>query len=277
MDEREEELSLLEIDAKNALYYEYDPPSAPDGKTFVFINPITGDCSLWQGQIGPALRKAGHGTLVYNFRGQAKSSFDPAIALDDELITADLMRVIAELKIDAPIVVGLSIGGLYAIRAHAQGLKPAGVVLVNTLRKMSPRIDWMNRMCVRLMQQGGPTLLRDVASHVITSEAMHAAMIDDIFGNPSAYEGLAEDAGFMNLVTHMAATSWDMDLTGLDLPVLVTTGYQDRVFYNPADVDALFAELPQGLRLDMPQAGHMIPAERPKEFILALMGFADIL
>lgn len=270
-------MSLLEIDAKNALYYEYDPPSAPDGKTFVFINPITGDCALWQGQIGPALRKAGHGTLVYNFRGQAKSSFDPDIALDDKLITADLIRVISALKIDAPILVGLSIGGLYAIRAHAEGLRPAGIVLINTLRKMSPRIDWMNRMCVRLMQQGGPTLLRDVASHVITSEATHAAMIDDIFNNPSAYQGLEETEGFMNLVTHMAETSWEMDLTGIDLPVLVTTGYQDRVFYNPKDVDDLFAQLPQGIRLDIPHAGHMIPAERPKEFILALMGFADII
>ena len=270
-------MSLLEIDAKNALYYEYDPPSVPDGKTFVFINPITGDCSLLQGVIGPTLRKAGHGTLVYNFRGQAQSSFDPAIALDDELITADLMRIVSDLKIDNAIIVGLSIGGLYAIRAHAKGLKPAGIVLVNTLRKMSPRIDWMNKICVRLMQHGGPTLLRDVASHVITSEPTHAAMIDDVFSNPAAYEGLAEDAGFMNLVTHMAETSWDMDLTKLDLPVLVTTGYQDRVFFNPGDVDDLFADLPQGLRLDMPHAGHMIPAERPKEFILALMGFADIL
>lgn len=270
-------MPLLEIDAKNALYYEYDAPSAKGGKTFVFINPITGDCSLWQGLIGPALRKAGHGTLVYNFRGQAKSTFDPAIALDDEVITADLMRIVAELKIDAPILVGLSIGGLYAIRAHTKGLKPAGIVLVNTLRKMSPRIDWMNRMCVRLMQQGGPTLLRDVASHVITSEATHSGMIDDIFNNPTAYEGLSQDAGFMNLVTHMAETSWAMDLSKLDLPVLVTTGYQDRVFYNAADVDDLFADLPQGLRLDMPHAGHMIPAERPKEFILALKGFADSL
>lgn len=270
-------MSQLEIDAKNALYYEYEAPTSPGGKTFVFINPITGDCALWQGQIGPALRAAGHGTLVYNFRGQANSSFDPSIALDDKLITADLMRIINAMKIDAPIVVGLSIGGLYAIRAHAEGLRPAGIVLVNTLRKMSPRIDWMNRMCVRLMQQGGPTLLRDVASHVITSEAIHSAMIDDIFNNPSAYEGLTEEQGFMNLVTHMAETSWEMDLTKLDMPVLVTTGYQDRVFYNPADVDDLFADLPHGLRLDMPQAGHMIPAERPKEFILALMGFADIL
>ncbi len=270
-------MAILEIDEKNALFYEFSPPASPDGKTFVFINPITGDCSLWQGQIGPALRAQGHGTLVYNFRGQANSPFDTNIALDDTLITADLIRLVEALKVENVILVGLSIGGLYAIRAFENGYRPAGIVLINTLRKMSPRIDWMNKVCVRFMKEGGPTLLRDAASHVITSEALHATMIEDVFGTEAGYQGLTEDEGFMNLVTYMAATSWDMDLTEMDIPVLVTTGYQDRVFYNARDVDDLFAELPQGIRLDMPQAGHMIPAERPKDLTLALMGFADIL
>lgn len=270
-------MTQLQIDDSNSLYYEYSPCTNGLGKTFVFINPITGDCSLWQGSIGPALRNAGHGTLVYNFRGQAHSTFAPGTALSDAVIVNDLRRLIEALSIEMPIIVGLSIGGLYGIRAIEQGSAFSGLVLINTLRKMSARIDWMNRICVRLMKTGGTTLLRDTMSHVITSPEMHGAMIDDIFDTPPNYEPLAEDAGFMNLVTHMAQTDWAMDCSALDLPVLVTTGYQDRVFYDPNDVDTMFAELPNGLRLDMPHAGHMIPAERPKELILALLGFAATL
>ncbi len=267
----------LKIDDGNSLYYEHHAPAAPDGKTFVFVNPITGDCSLWEARIGPALRAAGHGTLIYNFRGQAKSTFSPDLALDAGLIVSDLQRIIAACDIDRPILVGLSIGGLYGIRVVEQGARFGGLVLINTLRKMSPRIDWMNRICVRLMRMGGPTLLRDTMSHVITGPATHAAMIDDIFDADPSYEAMPEDAGFMNLVTHMAQTDWAMDCRALDLPVLVTTGYQDRVFYDPADVDAMFGDLPNGIRLDMPHAGHMIPAERPRELIVALLGFASSL
>ena len=270
-------MSHLRIDDDNTLYFEHDAPTAADGKTFVFVNPVTGDCSLWQGQIGPALRAAGHGTLVYNFRGQANSAFAAGTDLNADLITDDLMRVIADRGIADPVVVGLSIGGLYAIRALEKGARFSGLVLINTLRKMSPRIDWMNRICVRLMAKGGPTLLRDTMSHVITGQDLHAAMLEDVFGTDPAYEPLAEEAGFMNLVTHMADTDWTIDCAKLDLPVLVTTGYQDRVFYDAADVDEMFRELPQGYRLDMPQAGHMIPAERPKELIIALLGFAATL
>ena len=263
----------LRIDDSNSLYYEHDQPSSAEGRTYVFVNPVTGDCSLWQNRIGPALRDAGHGTLVYNFRGQANSDFAPGTALNAELITADLMRLIEDRAVADPIVVGLSIGGLYAIRAIEQGARFSGLVLINTLRKMSPRIDWMNRICVRLMAMGGPTLLRDTMSHVITGRDLHAAMIDDVFGADGVYEPLAPEAGFMNLVTHMAETDWTIDCGALDLPVLVTTGYQDRVFYDPADVDEMFAALPQGYRLDMPQAGHMIPAERPTDLTIALLGF----
>ncbi len=269
-------MSMLELGPNDGLYFDHKAPTDPDGKTFIFVNPITGDCSLWDSMIAPALREAGHGTLIYNFRGQANSPFSADIDLDDSLIVDDLIALIEAENPVRPVVVGLSIGGLYGARAVERGLSLNGLVLINTLRVMSPRIDWMNRLCLRLMQQGGMTLLRDCISHVVVGQTVQAAMIEDIFDNPPAYEPLDEDAGFMNLVTHMGQTSWEMDYSGLNLPVLVTTGYQDRVFYNPADVDQLFDTLPQGYRLDMPHAGHMIPAERPQELIMALLGFARL-
>lgn len=267
-------MAMLEISPKDALYFEHNPPTAPDGHCFVFVNPITGDCSLWENVIAPALRDAGHGTLIYNFRGQAHSTFSPDLALDDTVIIDDLARIIDAEKPKDPILVGLSIGGLYAARAYLKGVSMSGLVLINTLRIMSPRIDWMNRLCLRLMKEGGMTLLRDSISHVLTGPATHGAMLSDIFDNPPTYEPMAEDTGFMNLVTWMGQTSWELDYSQLDLPVLVMTGYQDRVFYDAADVNALFDTLPDAYRLDLPHAGHMIPAERPQETVMGLIGFA---
>jgi hypothetical protein len=44
--------------------------------------------------IGPALRAADYGTLVYNFRGQADSTFTPNTDLGPATIVADLKRIV---------------------------------------------------------------------------------------------------------------------------------------------------------------------------------------
>ena len=63
-------MSLLPLNANEALYYELDQPSRTDAPTFVFVNAITGDTSMWQAAVGPALRSAGFGTLCWTLDPQ---------------------------------------------------------------------------------------------------------------------------------------------------------------------------------------------------------------
>ena len=52
-------VSKLDIDQKNSLYYEYE-----EGKqntyTYVFVNALTGNTSVWNGVIGKRLKDEGH-------------------------------------------------------------------------------------------------------------------------------------------------------------------------------------------------------------------------
>jgi len=59
-------MATLNLGPQDALYYEHSAPTAKNGYTFVFFNALTGDTGAWEAVIGPGLRKAGHGTLVYN-------------------------------------------------------------------------------------------------------------------------------------------------------------------------------------------------------------------
>ena len=61
---------------------------------------------MWQAEIGPAMRKAGYGTLAFNFRGQAKSTAKEGLVLNEPLITADLMKLLEHLNPPNPILVG---------------------------------------------------------------------------------------------------------------------------------------------------------------------------
>lgn len=267
-------MPMLDLGPDDALYYEWTPPPDAGAPSFVFVNPITGDTSLWTGAVTPPLVAAGYGALVYDFRGQAKSRYRADRALDADLIVADLAAVVRHAAPAAPILVGLSIGGLYAARAILEeGVDAAGLVLVNTLRKLSPRVRWMNDATLRAMQVGGPNLMKDLYFHLLVGEAFQAANRDAFLADPPDYAPLDPQSGAYNLVTHMARTGWDVDWSKLRLPTLVMTGLQDRVFYDAANVAELYASLPDARRIDVAEAGHMLPAETPGRLVEALLAF----
>ncbi len=267
-------MSKLTIDESNGLYYEYTAPKS-DKPTFVFVNPITGDVSLWNGHVVPALQAHGFGTLVYNFRGQDKSAYSDGTKLTDELIIGDLQRIIDEVKPSKPILAGLSIGGLYAARAILNGTEASGLVLINTLRKITPRIDWMNTASLRVMEVGGPNLMKDVYTQFIFGEEFQRANRDQFLLDKPDYTPLDKSSGAYNLLTWMGKTNWDIAWSKLNLPTLVLTGLQDRIFYEKANVDELFNSLPNGTRIDMANAGHMLPVELPDDFAKAIIDFGE--
>tara|TARA_R110002167_G_scaffold14871_1_gene59827 strand:+ start:1238 stop:2050 length:813 start_codon:yes stop_codon:yes gene_type:complete len=267
-------MPTLQLSPEDGLYYELDRPSEPGKPSFVFVNPITGDLSMWQAEIGPALRAAGYGTLCYNFRGQGGSPYAKGTDLTAELIAADLKHIVEALEVERPVLVGLSIGGLYAARAYLAGCPVEALVLVNTLRRIGPRLAWMNDATLRLMAVAGPALMRDVMTPLLFGPDFLAEHRDEFLLPDTAYEPLDPDSGAYNLLTWMGKSDWDVPWNKLDCPVLVSMGPNDRIFYDADVVAALYAELPNARRVDVPEAGHMLPAEAPARFTEILLEFA---
>ena len=269
-------MNQFNIDTSNALPYLYQAPAeGAQGKTLVFINPITGDLSLWNEHIVPAMQAKGYGTLVYNFRGQANAPYSPDARLTDDLIISDLQALLAHVGAPNPVLVGLSIGGLYAARAMLDGTPVAALVLINTLRKITPRLAWMNDASLRVMEVGGPNLMKDLYFHLLVGEPYQQENRAQFLSNEPDYTPLPKDSGAWNLLTWMGKSDWDIDWSELSVPTLVITGTQDRVFYDRPIIDELFALLPDATRVDMHDAGHMLPAEQPAGFIAHLGKFVD--
>ena len=263
----------LSLSEGNTIFYDYTPPSTEEGVTFVFYNALTGDAGMWLSEIAPALQQAGHGTLVWNFRGQANSSFTPGLALDDLLIVADAGRLLLELKPPRCVLVGLSIGGLFAARTYLAGWPAAGMVLINTLRRPGPRLAWLNDAALRCAEVGGLELIKDLFGALIFNEEWLAQNRVNAFKD-TPYTPLTPEHGHYRLLSDCRSADWDVPYEQLDLPVLVLTGLQDDMFLNPVDVATYAARLPQAQRLDLADAGHMVPVEQPQAFIQALLDFA---
>lgn len=262
---------LLKLDDTDALYYCHTPPARQGAPTFVFVNALTGATGAWEAAVAPALRDQGFGTLSYNFRGQADSSFDPALELTDAVIVEDLQRLLAELRPVRPILVGLSIGGLYAARAVLGGAQADGLVLLNTLREIGPRIDWVNHAMARIVAHGGVGLFLDAMFPLLVNGDFAATARENFLRGD--YAPLPPDHGHMNLMRNAAHTDWALDYSALTLPVLVITGLQDRVFLDRDVVDRLFTRLPDARREDWPDAGHLLPQEAPDRLADALARF----
>lgn len=268
-------MSKLEIDNENELYYEYHPPEADKGCTFVFFNALTGDTSMWEAFIGSQLRAAGHGTLVYNMRGQAGSRFAPDLKLSMDLGVSDACRLLETVNPPRVVLVGLSIGGLFGARAFLAGAKAIGLVFLNTLRKAGPRLEWIGESLVRTMDVGGMELFRDLFMQLLMNEDWIRKNRPNFLKHDSNYTPLDKHSGHYKLLSEAGRESdWDLPYEKLTLPTLVVTGLQDHIFFEADAVDELFHRLPSGRRVDMTDSGHMIPAERPEELLELLLDFA---
>jgi pimeloyl-ACP methyl ester carboxylesterase len=266
----------LEITPEESLFYEYDAPGAT-GQTFVFVNALTGNTGMWQADaIGPKLRAAGYGTLCYNFRGQTESKTSVESKPTPTQIVEDLGRVVAHVNPPRPILVGLSIGGLFAAQAYHAGAPAEGIVLINTLRKPSDRLNWINTAMADGVAAGGFRLIMSLSLPMLVNPEKLAEMRAGVItGAP--FEPIEPNDGGYRLMVESVATDWDFPWDSLDVPVLVQVGLHDRVFLVHEDVDELMTRIPNVRREDFTDAGHLIPAERPEAFTESLMDFARTL
>ena len=255
----------------DGLYYEHQPPAG--GVTFVFFNALTGDTASWEA-IAAALRANGHGSLLWNFRGQKDSPFGDPGAIGAKQIVADSVTLIRALAPAQPVYVGLSIGGLFAAQAHLGGAPCEALLLINTLRKAGSRLDWVNAAVHRAALTGGGRLIQDLYMPLLCGPAWLAANRER-FLQDEPYAPIDPASGFACLLTAGAGADWDLPYERLTMPVTVLSGLQDRVFYDAADVAALAGRLPDAELVDLPDIGHLVTLERPQAVIDACLALVE--
>ncbi|MBK1669363.1 hypothetical protein CKO28_15095 [Rhodovibrio sodomensis] len=267
-------VAYIELGPADRIAYVHTPPSSASGVTFIGFNALTGDMAGFENTLGEALRDAGHGTLWWDYRGQGQSPLGDDTAVGAMQIAGDAKRLLDELGPQRPVLLGLSVGGLYAARAWLAGAQATGLVLVNTLRRDGPRLKWINGALTRLAATGGLGLIKDAYLPLLTNESWQAGNADS-FLQPGGYSPLDRSAGIFRLIESGEQVDWDLPYEDLSLPVLNVTGLQDWIFYDEADVTRLLARLPDVRPVALADAGHLIPIERPRALAQELLTFAE--
>lgn len=264
---------FVKIDEKNQIHVIHQKPS--EGKqTFVFLNSMGATTNVWEDRIAPALRAQGYGTLSFDYRGQGESLFGTNAVLEPDEIVSDIVRVLEDQQPERPIMCGLSIGGLFAVRAIEKGAKVEAIALVNTLRKPNAQVEWINTLEARLIAMGGMPLVYDVLRPVLSS----AAELEKMRGTHLPEEGYTPwpaEHPRRRLADGVNKADWNFPWEILTIPSLIFVGLHDRLFRIQKDVDDILTRIPNATVAQYPDGGHSLQAEFPEEFVSDLVKFAE--
>ena len=140
-----------------------------------------------------------------------------------------------------------------------------GLILINTLRKPSSRLDWINRAMVNAAKLGGSALIMDMGMPVIASPKFLKKIKENalVFEN---YKPLKKNDGILKLMEGSLTANWSFDWSKINIPTLVITGHLDRMFRIPEDVEELVKKIRNSITIELPNCGHLIPLEEPELF-----------
>ena len=265
----------MALSPHNGLSYKYQAPNSADGFTFVCFNPLTGDKAMWETGIGARFINQGHGLLTWNMRGQANSPFSNGEIHEDNIV-GDTIRLLKKIKPQNPVFIGLSIGGLYAAKVHLgkENYPCLGLVLINTLRKIGPRLSWINKSLVRLAETGGLDLLRDVYSPLLFGEKWQAQNRENFLKSYS-YTPIKKNDGAWHLLKAGENTMWNVNWETINVPVFNITGLQDQIFRNDKIIAEMLTQFQSIKSIEYKDAGHMIPVETPEQLAKDILKFIE--
>lgn len=252
----------------------------PDAPCVVLLHGGGQTRFSWAGA-GKALVEAGYHVVNFDARGHGESDWAGPGGYSLAHHAADLQAVTAGIR--GPVaLVGASLGGATALRAMAEGMKPAAVVLVDIV----PNPDRQGVQRIRDFMQAKPEgfdTLEEVAD-AIAAYNPHRRRPQDLDG---LRRNLREEGGRFRWHWDPAflGREIDVELAELgatvegaraagDVPVLLIRGLSSDVI-NDGGMAALRDVLPQMEVYDVAGAGHMVAGDRNDMFNAGMLQFLE--
>ncbi len=254
-------------------YEERGKSKAPGDAAILLLHSLLCDGGMWDAQVGP-LSELGR-VLVFDLPGHGKSEVPPPFTLEDH--TGALADVFADLKVDAAVMVGLSWGGMIAMRAALR--YPERVRALALLDTSAERVPLHERVKYRAM-------VAFARRFGMPQQLLRAELAPLMFGKrtlrerPELVTLLGRTLnGYPREGTARAATAVGIDrrdivdqLGAIRAPTLVVCGSADRAT-PPAKSKTIASRVP-GARLEWIEgAGHLSAVEEPAAVNAVLVPF----
>ena len=228
-------------------------------KPIIFVHGFPYDHSMWDKQIDEL--KSNYFCVTYDIRGLGQSTIGDG-QYSMESFVDDLETIINELKLDRPVLCGLSMGGYISLRAVERNESNyGGLILCDTRSsadtdegkiKRAENIKKINTQGVKQFVNDFVPLCFSVKSITDSNEEYSKILSKSLNENAIGVKGC--------LIAMAGRTDTTAYLSKIKIPTLLLCGEDDRL--TPPDVMELMAERIPGSQLEIvPGAGHMSPIE----------------
>jgi 3-oxoadipate enol-lactonase len=249
-----------------AVSYTVDGPAG--APVVVLSNSLGATRGMWDPQVPPLAER--YRVVTYDTRGHGESPAPAGpYALDD--LVDDLVALLDEVDAPRAHVVGLSLGGMTALRLAAR--EPDRVdrlAVMCTSAKPEPQ-GFLDRAAA--VRSGGTApIAPTVATRWLTPP--FAAEHPDLVARLEAMIAGADDEGYASCAEVVARVDLREDLGRITAPTLVVSGADDPAL--PPEHQRLIAEgIPGAELLTVAPAAHLANLERSLEVTGALLAHLD--
>lgn len=243
------------------LYYE----TAGEGRPIVLVNSWGTTLRVWDRVIADL--SADHHVAAYDWRGCGRSERTSWGNTIDQN-AADLLGLIDHLRLEGPVLVGSSVGGLFACEAALMaGERVSGVVVL-----AGPgHCHWAPNLA-EFLHDRLRALATDRAAAIAASvDNMYAEHTTEAFRAWTARQILDASPHIDALFDEQATYDPRPWMPQVVVPILYVHGLQDKAV--PVQVAEEMAQLTESKVVTIDGAGHLAQQDRPSEVAAAIRSF----
>lgn len=251
-------------------------PDADSKGTVLFIHGFPLDHTMWTEQVD-ALSKT-HRCLAPDLRGFGESTLGSESTNSESSMAAyadDLASLLDELSIKEPVTIcGLSMGGYVALEMWQRHREKIDRMILCDTRAESdpPEVARGRQMMANQVSEHGMAGVADgMIPKLLAPPTLenNAALVQRLRKTIDGANAAAVAAAQNGMATR---ASFVEKLPKIDIPTLVICGTHDSIT-NLATMTALASSLPNSVFVEIPEAGHLAPMERPKKVNEAILNW----
>ena len=242
-------------------------------KSIIFLHGFPYDHTMWQSQIDELSEK--YFCVTYDIRGLGASPAGNG-QFTMELFVDDLETVMAELKLDKPVLCGLSMGGYIGLRAlERMQEKFAAVILCDTKPEADNSEGKLKRAGAikRINTEGLIPFTKDFVTNCYGDhyKQNHKEEFEKRIAKSSAFDPVGVKGSLLAMLSRTDTSDY---LNKIKIPTLVICGEFDAL--TPSSVmKAMADKINEAEFVVINDSGHMSPIENPEEVNKAIQNFLN--
>jgi len=242
-------------------------------KSIIFLHGFPYDHTMWKAQIDELSEK--YFCVTYDIRGLGESPVGDG-QHTMEYFVDDLETIINELKLDKPILCGLSMGGYISFRAlERMEEKFSAVILCDTKSEADNNEGKLKRAAAikRINTEGLARFTKDFITNCFGDnyKQHNKEEFEKRIAKSSGFDPVGVKGSLLAMLGRNDTTGY---LSKIKIPALIICGEHDALT-PPAVMKPLAEKINGAEYVVIKNSGHMSPIENPEEVNIALRDFLN--